>query len=78
MVTALRDTFGDDHPETITARYHSALFTAKTGQRHDIEAALADFRELLPEAERVFGTHNDVPSRVREQLAFWPTYPGPG
>lgn len=78
LVATLRDTFGDDHPETLTARYHAALFTAKTEQPNRIAAALAEFRELLPEAEQVFGAHNAVPNKIREQLAFWPQRPTAG
>ncbi|OZM72120.1 hypothetical protein CFN78_16400 [Amycolatopsis antarctica] len=74
LVTTLLDTYGEDHPETITARYHAALFLAKTMESTNIRQALAEFQALLPEAVRVFGERNRVPDGIRTQLAFWPQY----
>lgn len=81
LVRILRDTFGDDHPETITARYHEAFLDAKAAwhlpnpeRRRIIEHAIVRLRELLPDAQRVFGTNNDIPSHIRTQLAFWPSH----
>jgi len=68
----LSATFGDTHPETLTARYHHALFLAKSMRSDDIRQALALWQEMLPDVERIFGFHHTWTEHVREQLAWWP------
>ena len=70
----LGDTVGDLHPDTLTVRYHAALFLAKRETREAIEQALRIFAELLPDFEQVFGVNSRWTAQVRSQLPFWPKY----
>lgn len=72
LVQDLASTFGDTHPETITARYHHALFMAKSMRPDDIRQAFVLWQEMLPDAERTFGVHHEQTKQVREQLGYWP------
>jgi hypothetical protein len=68
LVRDLVASVGADHPETLTARYHQALFGAKGG---DVETALAQWRALLPDRERVLGAWHPDTHQVNVQLDFW-------
>lgn len=73
LVEDLVSSMGPDHDETLTARYHAAMFGAKRGE---VEAALTEFRALLPEVERVLGSWHPQLRKINEQIVFWTSHRG--
>ncbi|MGW0516770.1 caspase family protein [Crossiella sp. NPDC003009] len=65
LVDDLASSVGSDHPETLTARYHQAVFLPETERAQ----AIALLRELRPAIERVLGPwHGDL-RRLDAKLA---------
>lgn len=62
------NTFGEDHPDTLTVRCFAAMFLAKSGE---VERALELLLEMRPATERVFGRWHPQLRKVDEQYDFW-------
>lgn len=71
LVADLIHSVGPEHEETLTARYHAALFAAKRGE---VASALTQFRELLPAVERVLGPWHPQLRKINEQVVYWTPY----
>ena len=71
----VRSRRGPHHPDTLTVRGNIAHWTGETG---DGEGALALYRELLPDFERVLGPHHPDTLTVRGNIAHWTGETGDG
>jgi Tetratricopeptide repeat len=62
------DTYGPEHPDTLTARHELAAWTGEAG---DAGVARDQFAALLPIRERVLGPEHPETLTARHNLAYW-------
>jgi hypothetical protein len=68
ITTCLRDSYGAEHPKTLTSRGSLAFWT---GQAGDAEGACDLFAELVPLRERVSGPEHPETLNARSSLTHW-------
>jgi hypothetical protein len=67
------DTYGPEHPHTLTARYYRAYWTGEAG---DAAGARDQLAALLPIRERVQGAEDPNTLTTRHELARWTGHAG--
>jgi Domain of unknown function (DUF4062)/Tetratricopeptide repeat len=67
------DTYGPEHPDTLTARHNLAVWTGHAG---DAAGARDQLAALLPVRERVSGAEHPHTLITRNQLAIWTGHAG--
>jgi hypothetical protein len=62
-----------DADKGISWRFHAAIHRAHYGQ---VDIALAEFTELLPDVARFFGEHHPWIRKITEQIESWSNHDG--
>ena len=67
-LSRVEETFGPDHPDTLTTRGNIAFWTGQCGDNRE---ALRLFQALLPDHERVLGPDHPDTLTTRSNIAAW-------
>ena len=67
-LSRVEETFGPDHPDTLTTRDNIAVWTGECGDNRE---ALRLFQALLPDHERVLGPDHPDTLTTRNNIAAW-------